>query len=204
LASTRETAASAPIRAKHANESSPAKHANETRRAKHACESMRVRPVAPRSSPSLIKSWDPRIARPNSPESASPHLATVITKSARHPCKGAIRPKWNLTRMVCKIKQKEDRSVKLVVNPDRGGDRLDGWQQPAITRPLRTTRAGVPGTGWPKSRGRMAEWFKAPVLKTGRGFRSLVGSNPTPSASPSAAGRLLARTIGADLVQRQV
>ena len=29
----------------------------------------------------------------------------------------------------------------------------------------------------------MAEWFKAPVLKTGRGFRSLVGSNPTPSAS---------------------
>ena len=28
----------------------------------------------------------------------------------------------------------------------------------------------------------MAEWFKAPVLKTGRGFRSLVGSNPTPSA----------------------
>ena len=30
--------------------------------------------------------------------------------------------------------------------------------------------------------GRVAEWFKAPVLKTGRGFRSLVGSNPTPSA----------------------
>jgi hypothetical protein len=28
----------------------------------------------------------------------------------------------------------------------------------------------------------VAEWFKAPVLKTGRGFRSLVGSNPTPSA----------------------
>jgi hypothetical protein len=31
--------------------------------------------------------------------------------------------------------------------------------------------------------GRVAEWFKAPVLKTGRGFCSLVGSNPTPSAS---------------------
>jgi hypothetical protein len=31
-------------------------------------------------------------------------------------------------------------------------------------------------------RGRVAEWFKAPVLKTGRGSRSLVGSNPTPSA----------------------
>src|SRR5690348_5148951 len=31
--------------------------------------------------------------------------------------------------------------------------------------------------------GRMAEWLKAPVLKTGRGLRSLVGSNPTPSAS---------------------
>ena len=31
----------------------------------------------------------------------------------------------------------------------------------------------------------MAEWFKAPVLKTGRGFRSLVGSNPTPSARTS-------------------
>ena len=30
--------------------------------------------------------------------------------------------------------------------------------------------------------GRVAEWFKAPVLKTGRGFRSLVGSNPTPTA----------------------
>ena len=30
--------------------------------------------------------------------------------------------------------------------------------------------------------GRVAEWFKAPVLKTGRGLRSLVGSNPTPSA----------------------
>jgi hypothetical protein len=29
----------------------------------------------------------------------------------------------------------------------------------------------------------VAEWFKAPVLKTGRGFRSLVGSNPTPSAT---------------------
>ena len=29
----------------------------------------------------------------------------------------------------------------------------------------------------------MAEWFKAPVLKTGRGFRSLVGSNPTLSAT---------------------
>jgi hypothetical protein len=143
--------------------------ASTPRRATHANESRRVRPVAPRSSPSLIKSWDPRIARPNSPESASPHLATVITKSARHPCKGAIRPKWNLTRMVCKIKQKEDRSVKLVVNPDRGGDRLDGRRQPAITRPLRTTRAGVPGTRWPKSSGRMAEWFKAPVLKTGRG-----------------------------------
>jgi hypothetical protein len=28
----------------------------------------------------------------------------------------------------------------------------------------------------------MAEWFKALVLKTSRGFRSLVGSNPTPSA----------------------
>jgi hypothetical protein len=28
----------------------------------------------------------------------------------------------------------------------------------------------------------VAEWFKAPVLKTGRGFCSLVGSNPTPSA----------------------
>jgi hypothetical protein len=34
------------------------------------------------------------------------------------------------------------------------------------------------------SSGRMAEWLKAPVLKTGRGLRSLVGSNPTPSASP--------------------
>jgi hypothetical protein len=31
--------------------------------------------------------------------------------------------------------------------------------------------------------GRVAEWFKAPVLKTGRGFCSLVGSNPTPSAT---------------------
>ena len=31
----------------------------------------------------------------------------------------------------------------------------------------------------------MAEWFKAPVLKTGRGLRSLVGSNPTPSATLS-------------------
>jgi hypothetical protein len=31
--------------------------------------------------------------------------------------------------------------------------------------------------------GGVAEWFKAPVLKTGRGFRSLVGSNPTPSAT---------------------
>ena len=30
--------------------------------------------------------------------------------------------------------------------------------------------------------GRVAEWFKAPVLKTGRGFRSLVSSNLTPSA----------------------
>jgi hypothetical protein len=29
----------------------------------------------------------------------------------------------------------------------------------------------------------VAEWFKAPVLKTGRGFRSLVSSNLTPSAS---------------------
>jgi hypothetical protein len=29
----------------------------------------------------------------------------------------------------------------------------------------------------------MAEWLKALVLKTSRGFRSLVGSNPTPSAS---------------------
>jgi hypothetical protein len=28
----------------------------------------------------------------------------------------------------------------------------------------------------------VAEWFKAPVLKTGRGEHSLVGSNPTPSA----------------------
>jgi hypothetical protein len=39
--------------------------------------------------------------------------------------------------------------------------------------------------------GRVAEWFKAPVLKTGRGFCSLVGSNPTPSASsPSVIVRL--------------
>jgi hypothetical protein len=30
--------------------------------------------------------------------------------------------------------------------------------------------------------GRVAEWFKAPVLKTGRGFCSLVSSNLTPSA----------------------
>ena len=30
-------------------------------------------------------------------------------------------------------------------------------------------------------RGWVAEWFKAPVLKTGRG-QLLVGSNPTPSA----------------------
>ena len=42
--------------------------------------------------------------------------------------------------------------------------------------------------GKPKKRydqidGRVAEWFKAPVLKTGRGLCSLVGSNPTPSAS---------------------
>jgi hypothetical protein len=29
----------------------------------------------------------------------------------------------------------------------------------------------------------VAEWFKAPVLKTGRGFRSLVSSNLTPSAT---------------------
>jgi hypothetical protein len=28
----------------------------------------------------------------------------------------------------------------------------------------------------------VAEWFKALVLKTSRGFRSLAGSNPTPSA----------------------
>jgi hypothetical protein len=31
--------------------------------------------------------------------------------------------------------------------------------------------------------GRVAEWFKAPVLKTGRGLCSLVSSNLTPSAS---------------------
>ena len=31
-------------------------------------------------------------------------------------------------------------------------------------------------------KGRVAEWSKAPVSKTGRGFRFLVGSNPTPSA----------------------
>ncbi len=36
--------------------------------------------------------------------------------------------------------------------------------------------------------GRVAEWFKAPVLKTGRGLRSLVGSNPTPSASVAVSG----------------
>ena len=30
--------------------------------------------------------------------------------------------------------------------------------------------------------GRVAEWFKAPVLKTGRGLCSLVSSNLTPSA----------------------
>jgi hypothetical protein len=36
--------------------------------------------------------------------------------------------------------------------------------------------------------GRVAEWFKAPVLKTGRGFCSLVGSNPTPSASKPLSG----------------
>jgi hypothetical protein len=29
----------------------------------------------------------------------------------------------------------------------------------------------------------VAEWFKAPVLKTGRGLCSLVSSNLTPSAS---------------------
>jgi hypothetical protein len=33
--------------------------------------------------------------------------------------------------------------------------------------------------------GRVAEWFKAPVLKTGRGLCSLVSSNLTPSASSS-------------------
>ena len=32
--------------------------------------------------------------------------------------------------------------------------------------------------------GWVAERLKAPVLKTGRGFSPLVGSNPTPSASP--------------------
>src|SRR5262249_42021464 len=32
-------------------------------------------------------------------------------------------------------------------------------------------------------RGRVAEWFKAPVLKTGRGLCSLVSSNLTPSAT---------------------
>jgi hypothetical protein len=31
--------------------------------------------------------------------------------------------------------------------------------------------------------GRVAEWFKAPVLKTGRGLSSLVSSNLTPSAN---------------------
>ena len=31
--------------------------------------------------------------------------------------------------------------------------------------------------------GRVAEWFKAPVLKTGRGLCSLVSSNLTPSAT---------------------
>ena len=29
--------------------------------------------------------------------------------------------------------------------------------------------------------GGVAEWLKAPVLKTGRGLVSLVGSNPTPT-----------------------
>jgi Phage integrase family len=33
------------------------------------------------------------------------------------------------------------------------------------------------------SAGRVAEWFKAAVLKTARARRALVGSNPTPSAN---------------------
>ena len=37
--------------------------------------------------------------------------------------------------------------------------------------------------------GGMAEWFKAPVLKTGVG-QPTVGSNPSPSAKPSGAGGL--------------
>jgi hypothetical protein len=36
--------------------------------------------------------------------------------------------------------------------------------------------------------GRVAEWFKAPVLKTGRGLCSLVSSNLTPSATSSLRG----------------
>ena len=35
---------------------------------------------------------------------------------------------------------------------------------------------------WERRNGGVAEWLMAPVLKTGRGLRSLVGSNPTPSA----------------------
>ena len=42
--------------------------------------------------------------------------------------------------------------------------------------------AGMPPHACLSEHGRVAEWFKAPVLKTGRGLRSLVGSNPTPSA----------------------
>jgi hypothetical protein len=45
-----------------------------------------------------------------------------------------------------------------------------------------TAKVGEASIGIADS-GRVAEWFKAPVLKTGRGFRSLVGSNPTPSAT---------------------
>ncbi len=38
----------------------------------------------------------------------------------------------------------------------------------------------LPGT---INAGGVAEWLKAPVLKTGRGLVSLVGSNPTPTVS---------------------
>ncbi len=46
---------------------------------------------------------------------------------------------------------------------------------------MRTTPQPTPDCDTMKSGG-VAEWLKAPVLKTGRGLVSLVGSNPTPTA----------------------
>jgi hypothetical protein len=63
----------------------------------------------------------------------------------------------------------------------RGGPQLRpfGWQTGGN---VRICSPACPEKPFKYKHGRVAEWFKAPVLKTGRGFRSLVGSNPTPSA----------------------